>query len=294
VGETMDKPPIHCKSENPFLLEKPKLDAFGIFLPLQGMRLMNYLNKLSKGDLRALLDIAGEACTARNVKQYQSCFQKMSDLILFDAAVSIYVDKEAVDNHEFPGYSFCPLNFSEKFLIRYINNQYYYDSPVFQSTYKTWELQSWKTVWSEGIYGNGMDSMRLAQSYGYMDGWSFAFHHRNNQTFSFFAYAGRKVDYDIRTQLILRYVTPHFAETQKAISHADLARQRELNKFVLTKREAEVLKWFESGKTAWEISVILGLSQSVIKWHSNNILRKLNAINRTHAVAIALRKGLLE
>jgi DNA-binding CsgD family transcriptional regulator len=254
---------------------------------------VNYLEKLSKGDLLALLDIADETCKARNVQQYQSCFQKMSSLVRFDAAVSIYVDKEAVDNHKFPGYIYSPLNFSEKFLIHYINNQYYYDSPVFQSTYKTWELQCWKTAWSEGIYGNGVESMRLAHAYGYMDGWSSAFNHRNNRTFSFFAYAGKKIDYDTRTRLILRYITPHFAETQRVISHADLARQKDANKSVLTKRETEVLKWFEVGKTTWEISVILGVSQSVIKWHSNNILRKLSAINRTHAVAIALRKGLL-
>lgn len=239
------------------------------------------------------MDIADETRKSRNEQQFQSCFQKMSALLRFDAAVSIYVDKEAVDNHEFPDYSYCRLSFSEEFLFHYIKNRYYDNSPVFQSTYRTWDLQCWKTAWSEGNYGNGMDSMRLAQSYGYMDGWSLALHHKNCQTFSFFAYAGKKVDHDIRTRLILRYVTPHFAETQKALSHVDLAKHREANKFVLTKRETEILKWFEGGKTTWEISVILGVSQSVIKWHSNNILRKLSAINRTHAVAIALRKGIL-
>lgn len=254
---------------------------------------MYYLKKFSKGDLLALLDIVDEARKTQNAAQYQSCFKKMNTMFLFDAAIGVYADKAAVDNNRLPDHYYCPLNFSEEFLGQYIGNRHYENSPVFQSTYKTWELQRWKTVHSEGSYSNGKDSILLARSYGYTDGWSLALHHKGNRTFSFFTYAGRKVDHDFRTQFILHYVHPHFAEAQKAIFHKNLARRIEVNAFDLTEREIEVLKWLEIGKTTWEISIILGLSQSVIKWHSNNILRKLNAINRTHAVAIALRNGLL-
>lgn len=61
----------------------------------------------------------------------------------------------------------------------------------------------------------------------------------------------------------------------------------------LTPRESEVLLWAMEGKSNWEISVILGISQESIKGHIANTLHKLDASNRAHAVAIALQSNLL-
>lgn len=62
---------------------------------------------------------------------------------------------------------------------------------------------------------------------------------------------------------------------------------------VLSKREIEVLIWIERGKTSFEAGKILGISEHTIINHLENIKRKLNASNRTHAVAIALERRLL-
>ena len=55
----------------------------------------------------------------------------------------------------------------------------------------------------------------------------------------------------------------------------------------LTPRETEVLKWMKNGKTNWEIAVILGITERTVKFHITNILAKLNASTRSHAVALA-------
>lgn len=57
----------------------------------------------------------------------------------------------------------------------------------------------------------------------------------------------------------------------------------------LTTRERDVLTWVAEGKSDWEIGVILGLSESTVRFHVDNARRKLNAANRTHAVARFLR-----
>lgn len=62
----------------------------------------------------------------------------------------------------------------------------------------------------------------------------------------------------------------------------------------LTKREKECLSWTAGGKTSWEISVILGISESTATFHLRNAGVKLNANNRTHAVAKAMHEGLIE
>ena len=58
----------------------------------------------------------------------------------------------------------------------------------------------------------------------------------------------------------------------------------------LTIREVEVLKWLKEGKSSFEVSMILNISEKTVNFHCNNIMRKLDAVNRVQAVAIALEK----
>lgn len=59
----------------------------------------------------------------------------------------------------------------------------------------------------------------------------------------------------------------------------------------LTQRETECLKWAAEGKSEWEISQILGISEHTSEKHLLNAKRKLGAVNRVHAVAEAIRLG---
>ncbi|MGO8952881.1 MAG: LuxR family transcriptional regulator [Rhodomicrobium sp.] len=59
----------------------------------------------------------------------------------------------------------------------------------------------------------------------------------------------------------------------------------------LTKREREVLRWVAAGKSDWEIGEILGISEDTAFAHVRNSTRKLRAMTRTHAVALALLAG---
>lgn len=63
---------------------------------------------------------------------------------------------------------------------------------------------------------------------------------------------------------------------------------------LLTDREREVLLWSAQGKSSWEISVILGVSERTVNWFIANASRKLNAVNRTQAVVNAIRSGEIE
>lgn len=62
----------------------------------------------------------------------------------------------------------------------------------------------------------------------------------------------------------------------------------------LTPRETEALAWAAQGKSAWEIGEILGISQRTAEEHLAAAGRKLGAVNRTRAVAIAIRDRLIE
>jgi DNA-binding CsgD family transcriptional regulator len=62
----------------------------------------------------------------------------------------------------------------------------------------------------------------------------------------------------------------------------------------LSPRELEVLRWVAQGKSSREISVLLGITSRTVNEHVTSTVRKLSAKNRTHAVAIALRAGIIE
>ncbi len=67
-----------------------------------------------------------------------------------------------------------------------------------------------------------------------------------------------------------------------------LEKQTLKNKLKITRREAEVLFWVAQGKTDWEISQILSISDRTVNKHLEQIYRKLGVNNRTSATSKAL------
>jgi DNA-binding CsgD family transcriptional regulator len=61
----------------------------------------------------------------------------------------------------------------------------------------------------------------------------------------------------------------------------------------LTDRETEVLAGAAEGETAAQTGARLFLSSETVKSYRKRIIAKLGARNGTHAVALALRNGLL-
>jgi two-component system, NarL family, response regulator len=62
----------------------------------------------------------------------------------------------------------------------------------------------------------------------------------------------------------------------------------------LTDRETEVLRRVAAGKSNKLIAAELQITEGTVKTHMKSILPKLNASDRTHAVMIALKRGILD
>ena len=62
----------------------------------------------------------------------------------------------------------------------------------------------------------------------------------------------------------------------------------------LSEREIEVLRRVAAGKSNKLIGVELCISESTVKAHMKSIMPKLDANDRTHAVMIALKRGILD
>ena len=59
----------------------------------------------------------------------------------------------------------------------------------------------------------------------------------------------------------------------------------------LTPRETQILNYIANGNSNKQIAFSLQISEQTIKNHVSNILRKLNANDRAHAVVLAIRYG---
>ncbi len=62
----------------------------------------------------------------------------------------------------------------------------------------------------------------------------------------------------------------------------------------LSQRETEILRQVAEGSRNKEIAANLALSEETIKSHMKNILGKLGAADRTQAVSIAVRRGIMQ
>ncbi|HTU44842.1 MAG TPA: response regulator transcription factor [Bryobacteraceae bacterium] len=63
---------------------------------------------------------------------------------------------------------------------------------------------------------------------------------------------------------------------------------------VLTSREIEVLRFVAGGNANKEIAARLSLTEETVKAHIRSILGKLGANDRTHAVAIGVKRGIID
>lgn len=62
----------------------------------------------------------------------------------------------------------------------------------------------------------------------------------------------------------------------------------------LDRSEIQALQMFANGRSADEIAAAMGVSKSIAQHYLRVAARKLEARNRIHAVAIAVRLGLIE
>lgn len=65
------------------------------------------------------------------------------------------------------------------------------------------------------------------------------------------------------------------------------------SEILMSARELDCLSWTAAGKTAWEASVILGISERTVRFHLNVAREKLNCATTTQAVAKAVSQQLI-
>ncbi len=176
------------------------------------------------------------------------------------------------------------------FLDRFVSKKLYQIDPVVLDIFKTFDIQYWKDV--DGKYPIEEIVSLVFEEFGTNNGLSFGVADINGLNGAIFSFAGRHIKNDYRTTAIIKNTVPHLS--------VGLIRLAEDNKDEtafnpkMTGREIEVLKWLKEGKSSFEVSMILNISERTANFHCNNIMRKLDAVNRVQAVAVALKDKIID
>lgn len=136
--------------------------------------------------------------------------------------------------------------------------------------------------------------MGEAREFGLNSGVSFPVHSAQGE-FAMFSVASGLDPRSAKSQILdtlpfVHLFTSYLHESVRRIFEQEVL---PLKKVQLTGREQECLLWTAEGKTTWETSKILGVSERTITFHLQNVTGKLKVVNRQQAVARAVSLGLI-
>jgi len=105
--------------------------------------------------------------------------------------------------------------------------------------------------------------------------------------------AGYLLKSSLRTELIDAIHNVHRGQRHV---HRDIADEIAIHVVdeALTEREIAILRLVSIGKANKQVAAELGLSEETIKGHMKSIFSKLDVADRTHAVTVAARRGIIE
>lgn len=131
--------------------------------------------------------------------------------------------------------------------------------------------------------------MNEAEEFGLRDGLCIPIHLPNGETGAV-TLAGVEIDLSPPARRAVHALSRHaYAAAQRLSGRDDVTTPQRLSE-----REREILQWTSAGKTAWEVSRILGISESTVHTHLRNAKQKLNTGNIVQAIMEAVRRHEIE
>jgi DNA-binding CsgD family transcriptional regulator len=245
-------------------------------------------SRLSGNDAIALLELIGSCLSCHREEDFMALFPKIQGLFPFDFAIAILgsQDKNRV---AFPVHK-INISFPGEWISEYMAKNYLQVDSVVQENFRSYDMQAWSVARKNlfrkrEITSLGMDfGLRECCTHG-------AKPIAGGSHGSMFCFAGSSMKCTTRHMAVLDVLTPHL---HMVLSHI-YSRISHPNKgSVLSTREKEVIDWLKQGKSSWEISAILKISERTVNFHVGNIIHKLGVVNRAQAVAVAARSGLID
>ncbi|QRE77404.1 LuxR family transcriptional regulator [Methylobacterium aquaticum] len=187
------------------------------------------------------------------------------------------------------------MHWPEEWATRYVEQAYVQHDPVMAHVRRTTMPFLWSEVRVDRDAALARRIMGEAPAFGLGDGLCVPIHDVDGtETAASFGAPRMDLSDEARAGLHLLAIYAHLASRSFGPAAPARPTRRPGGLARCTRREIECIKWAAAGKTGWETSEILSLSQRTVEDYLRNAARKLGAVNRVQLVAQAMREGLID
>jgi DNA-binding CsgD family transcriptional regulator len=189
-------------------------------------------------------------------------------------------------------------SYPDSWTRHYISNGYVNDDPVIAKVYE----ESAPFIWEDSISLGDLSKKQRklledAHSIGISNGLTIPLQSRAGETASLSLIPGDISTDDLRAPALINllHLMAEFLHGRAAriVIEEALTNSSKRRRSLLSPRETEALTWVARGKSTWEISKILIISEKSVEFYLDSVKNKLQATNRTQAVVKAIVLGLI-
>ncbi|WP_026111896.1 transcriptional regulator SdiA [Winslowiella toletana] len=178
--------------------------------------------------------------------------------------------------------------FPARWVSHYRQKKYVEVDPIVRMRHSPGKIVQWK----EDIFVDCGRLWREANDFGLRAGFSCSIMATNRAT-GILSVSSRislkTIDVDPTFQMKFQHLTELYLTALMRLGDRSML----VLDMVFTERELEIVKWTAEGKTAAEISLILGISQHTVNFHQKNMQKRFNAANKTQLACYAAATGLI-
>jgi DNA-binding CsgD family transcriptional regulator len=248
------------------------------------------VDRLTRDELEQVLDLSHRCLGAASLADLEAILTSLGALTSFErsALCSVRAGREPSLEH------FLDHSFGDRWSHLYTLSGFDRVDPILRRG----AAESGAFRWRDAFDGSGsQDSagfLDAASDFGLVQGVAFACGSHTSPERTVLSLASGDERNSGRTMAIVAGLGPHLHEAYARLRARAPTGPARSNEIVLSAREREILCWTQDGKTYWEIGQIVGISQRTVKYHFERIKAKLDVVSASHAVAKAMRLGLLD
>lgn len=238
----------------------------------------------SKKDLVEIMELIQSAVRCKNELDVKRLLERTKELVCADysiAGLGVYDNKGLAEAKNIINGSY-----PEGWFAAYKEEKLYAIDPIVGWHYKFFGTQIWEDIYKR-CKNTAFDKfIHNANNFGLCFGIASSIPSRYNNLASIISFAGNNNCLGAHQKAILDILIPHFHQALIRMCRGSEKKPAAQ----LTAREKEVLKWVKEGKTNWEISMILNISERTVRDYVDHIKDKLDILNRSQIAAIAMEQ----
>lgn len=249
---------------------------------------INFLKRLGKTDLIQLLELVHSSLEISTEEDVAALMGRVASLLPVDNMVCGLAKIDS-DTRFLGIMKVVDVSYPPGWMAHYLEQNYARVDPIFRKHFQEYRPQVWSRTFAGTVSPEEKSFLHEANSCGLNDGITLGIPEGRSAIASLFSFHGKGLTKHSRHLDILEYLLPHFHCALAASIPGSGAPAPNLSN-----REQEILQWATIGKTNWEISAILGISERTAKFHVQNLMSKFGVSSRTHMVARALQQKLVQ